>query len=405
MILDSYRIKKGESMAIKLSELYKSTSRKNMKLIAGKNGMNNIVSWAHMIESIETTIFLDGQELAFITGIALEKVELKEKLYDLVEHTYKHKASGIVINTGPYIEKIPDNIIEFCDENNFPLFEVPWHTHLANLMKDFCYQITISDKTTLELSSALNNAIFFPSQHELYIPYLESKGFRTIWPYCITLVEIFEQDGITAVSNKKRIKILKFIENILYSYERTIIYDVDDKIILAFANYTQEEIRNIIDEIKNRCMEILKNKEKIYLCVGENTKNIECIAKSARQALDVLKLQRKKGLSNEVSMYSDLGAYKLLLAIEDKDIIKKYYRETIEELVKNDDLKGTDYLTVLESYLRNSGSIKAVSEELFYHKNTVCYKLSKIEGILGCNLSYLDNRMTYRLALMIMDII
>ncbi|WP_372714645.1 PucR family transcriptional regulator ligand-binding domain-containing protein, partial [Ilyobacter sp.] len=60
-------------MAIKLSELYKSTSRKNMKLIAGKNGINNIVSWAHMIESIETTIFLDGQELAFITGIALEK--------------------------------------------------------------------------------------------------------------------------------------------------------------------------------------------------------------------------------------------------------------------------------------------------------------------------------------------
>jgi hypothetical protein len=391
-------------MAIKLSALYKSNNKKDMKLIAGKNGINNIVSWTHMIESIETSIFLDGQELAFTTGIALEKIDLNEELYALVKHTYKHNASGIVINIGPYIEEIPDKIIQFCDDNNFPLFEVPWHSHIANLMKDFCYQITLSDKTSLELSSALNNAIFFPSQHELYIPYLESQGFRTIWPYCITLIEIFEQDGITSVNNKKRIKILEFIKNILYSYDRTIIYDVDAKITFVFANYTQDEIKNIVDEIKNRCMEILKNNEKIYLCIGENTKNIECIVKSARQAMDTLKIQRKKGLYNKVSMHRDLGVYKLLLGIEDKEIIKKFYNETIAELIKNDELKGTDYVTVLESYLRNSGSIKAVSEELFFHKNTVCYKLSKIEGIIGCNISPLDNRIIYSLALMLKDI-
>jgi hypothetical protein len=391
-------------MAIKLSELYKSTSKKDMKLIAGKNGINNIVSWVHMIESIETSIFLDGQELAFITGIALEKFDLKENLYELVEHTYNHHASGIVINTGPYIEEIPEEVIQFCDENNFPLFEVPWHTHIANLMKDFCYQITISDRVSFELSGALKNAIFFPSQHELYIPYLESHGFRTKWSYCIAVIEIFNQNGMAAVNDKKSAKILKSIENIVYSYERTFVLELDGKFVLAFAEYTQEEIKNIIDEIKNRCMEILKNNEKIYFCIGENTKNIESIGKSARQAMDVLKLHRKKGSSNEVSMYRDLGVYKLLLAIEDKEIIKEFYQETIKELVQTDELKGSDLVTVLDSYLKNSGSIKAVSEQLFYHKNTVCYKLAKIEEIIGCNLSYMDVRLKYSLALMLREI-
>lgn len=391
-------------MAIKLSKLYESASKKDMKLIAGKNGINNIVSWAHMIESIETSTFLDGQELAFTTGIALEKSNLEKELYELVEHIYKQNVSGIVINTGPYIEEIPDKVIQFCDENNFPLFKVSWHTHIAKLMKDFCYQINISDRTNLELSGALKNAIFFPSQHELYIPHLESHGFRTIWSYSIVIIEIFKEDGITAVNDKKREKIFKFIENLTSSYERTLIIEADAKIILAFAKYTQEEIENIVGEIKNRCIEGLKNNEKIFFCIGENTKNIECIAKSARQALDVLKLQRKKGISDKVSMYRDLGVYKLLLAIEDKELIKKYYQETIEKLIKNDELKGTDYVAVLESYLRNSGSIKAVTEELFYHKNTICYKLGKIEGILGYNISPLDKRMLLSLALMIRDI-
>ena len=120
--------------------------------------------------------------------------------------------------------------------------------------------------------------------------------------------------------------------------------------------------------------------------------------------MDVLKLHRKKGSSNEVSMYRDLGVYKLLLAIEDKEIIKEFYQETIKELVQTDELKGSDLVTVLDSYLKNSGSIKAVSEQLFYHKNTVCYKLAKIEEIIGCNLSYMDVRLKYSLALMLREI-
>ena len=151
-------------------------------------------------------------------------------------------------------------------------------------------------------------------------------------------------------------------------------------------------------------MNILNNNEKMYFGIGENAENIGYIAKSYKQATDVLRLQKKKGNKNKVHMYRQLGVYKLLLGIEDKELIKEYYHETIEELIKNDELKGTDYVKVLESYLRNSGSIKAVSEQLFYHKNTVCYKLAKIEEILGCNISFLDKRMTYSLALMLRDI-
>lgn len=74
------------------------------------------------------------------------------------------------------------------------------------------------------------------------------------------------------------------------------------------------------------------------------------------------------------------------------------------EIEKNDKLNGTDYLEVLKCYLKYNGSVKAVAEELFYHKNTVGYKLQKIEQFLGDNLSYQSVRLNCNIALMLKEI-
>jgi len=389
-------------MAIKLSELYETTNRKDIKLVAGKNGMDNVVRWAHMIESKEISTFLEGQELSFVTGIALEK---EEDLFELVKLTYYNHASGMVINIGPYIKSISEEIIQFCDEHDFPLFEVPWHVYMANFIKSFCYQITLSDRINIELSTAVKNAIFFENQDELYIQQLEIHNFSSNWPYCLVVVEILEENGEKITDNKKREKILKFIENIVtYTYERTFVFELEGRFVLVFANYSKEKIKSIVERVQKKCMESLNKKEKVYFCVGESSKNVKGISKSYRQAVDGLKLQKKMGNSNEISMYRDLGLYKLLLSMEDKELINEYFEETIGPLVKYDELNGTDFISILDAYLKHSGSVKEVATELFYHRNTINYKLSKIQEILSCDLSELNTRVNYKVALMLREI-
>ena len=389
-------------MAIKLSELYETTNKKDIKLIAGENGMDNVVRWAHMIEGIEISTFLEGQELSFVTGIALEK---KEDLFELVKLTHYNHASGMVINIGPYIESISDEIIDFCNEHDFPLFEVPWHVYMANFIKSFCYQITISDRTNIELSSAVKNAIFFPDQVDLYIPQLEIHNFNSNWSYCIAVIEVLEGSTGKIIDEKKRSNLLKNIENIVtYAYERTFVFELEGRFIIAFAKYSEKEIKDIIAKVKKKCSELLNKKDDIYFCIGETTKNINCIAKSYRQAMDILKLQKRKEESNKISLYSELGLYKLLLSMEDKEVINEYYQETIEPLVKYDQLNGTDYILVLDTYLKYSGSVKEVAAQLFYHRNTINYKLAKIQEILSCDLSQLNTRLIYSIALMLREI-
>ncbi len=386
-------------MAIKISELLQSISEKEMKLVAGKKGINNIVRWVHMVEHKDITFYLKGQEVAIITGIALEKAE---DLFDLVKRIYNNDASGVIINVGPYIDKIPEEIIKFCDENDFPLFESPWHVYMAEVMRKFSYEITLSLQSNLELAGIFKNAIFFQDVLELYIPQLKKNNFREEWSYCLAVIEILKEDGVHVIDKKKRTLILKNIENIVtYNHERTFVFESDGRFILVFANYSEEKIKSIVETVKNKCMHLLTKNEKMYFCIGKASKNIKCIAKSHRKALDVLKIQKINDCKNEVTMYSDLGAYKLLLSIDDREIINEYYQETIEPLVKYDQLNGTDYVLVLDTYLKYNGSLKEVATQLFYHRNTINYKLNKIQEILSCDLSELNTRLLLILGLML----
>lgn len=51
-------------MALTLSQLCVNVEKTyQMKLVAGEDGMDNVVRWVHIIEDVEVSHFINGQEL------------------------------------------------------------------------------------------------------------------------------------------------------------------------------------------------------------------------------------------------------------------------------------------------------------------------------------------------------
>lgn len=116
-------------MAVTLRELYDGVREKEeIRLVAGQAGMNHVVRWVHMVEGIDISCFLEGDEVAFTTGIALAN---EDELLTLVTYNYRQNAAGMVINVGPYIAEIPQAVLEFGNAHAFPIFEVPWRVHMS----------------------------------------------------------------------------------------------------------------------------------------------------------------------------------------------------------------------------------------------------------------------------------
>lgn len=60
-------------MAITIRMITKLVEHLDMKLVAGENGLDIEVTWTHMVDSDIISVFLQGQELVFTTGIGLNE--------------------------------------------------------------------------------------------------------------------------------------------------------------------------------------------------------------------------------------------------------------------------------------------------------------------------------------------
>ena len=106
-------------MAVELRKLLERVKHTDITLIAGEDGLSNLVSWVHMIETKEASIFLEGGEIAFSTGVGLNN---GLSILELVKMIQENHAAGVVLNIGPFIENIPQEVIDFGNLKNFPIF-------------------------------------------------------------------------------------------------------------------------------------------------------------------------------------------------------------------------------------------------------------------------------------------
>ena len=390
-------------MSVELKRLIEKVSHMDITLIAGKGGISNIVTWVHMVETKEASTFLEGGEIAFSTGIGLNH---SLSLLDLVQNIWKHQASGIVLNIGPFLETISQEVINFGNENNFPIFLVPWKTHIAEIIRIFSYSITKSEQVNLTIASAFKNAIFFPKQEELYLVPLTQYGFKTNSGYHVCVIKVV-QNNTQPIDDNRLTHLTMYIDNFLQhrKYKSFTAFSYEDNILLVLADYVEENILYLIRDLKEYLGRYLQATEKYFMGIGKCTKSIRCLYKSYHQAINIQKLQMNGKFSPNMISYSDLGIYKLLMGIEDADILSEYYEKTLKPLEEYDSKNRSNMCQVLRSYLNNNGSVKDTSSELYVHRNTVNYKLNKLSEILNINLSDLDTRLQLSLAFMLRDML
>jgi DNA-binding PucR family transcriptional regulator len=76
--------------------------------------------------------------------------------------------------------------------------------------------------------------------------------------------------------------------------------------------------------------------------------------------------------------------------------------ELLKPILNYDHKHNTNYVETLESYLKHNGSIQAVAEEMFTHRNTIIYRVNNIKKLLDCTLDTAEERMRYQIACLIL---
>ena len=148
-----------------------------------------------------------------------------------------------------------------------------------------------------------------------------------------------------------------------------------DKIVLLVPNVTRKHLEETLRLFSRKLEKVFK--VPFYIGVG-NTQNFFNLHLSLQQAMTSL---LATSTQQRLVFEEDLKLELLLAEIHEQKA-HDYLQRTIGAILHEEEL-----IENLEAWLKNNGSLTEIAESLYIHKNTLSYRLKKIEKILNLELS------------------
>lgn len=372
-----------------------SKSRYGMKLLAGENGWSNSISWILLIEDVKILNNFKGKDLAITTGLGFQDEDAQ---LELAASLIRLGASGLIINTGMYITEIPDSMIRFCNENNFPLLTVPWSTELFEMIKDLDMRILLQGMSDEQISKALIGAIEKPDltprfKNEL-LPYFDVDG-----TFQIILITMDDLDSMDTVERRRiSFQLQLYLESLTHN---ACFFYYDSCFVVVANAIPEEELHNLIEGFIHRA-EIRMKDRTLYAGGSSLMKDLGSLHLCYHRAKAALRASHQ--INQRIVWFDNMGLYRILALVTDDQLLEEMGEGLLMPLIQYDRKHGSNYVEILEQYLLNNGSIQAVAKKMFMHRNTVIYKLGNIKKLLGTDFESADDRMRYMIACMLLHL-
>ena len=117
----------------------------------------------------------------------------------------------------------------------------------------------------------------------------------------------------------------------------------------------------------------------------------------ARCALEAAGLAN--GRARRVASYRDLGAFQLMLSLQDDEALRLFCDSVLGPLETASGEYGDELMRSLEIYIEQNGQWEKAARELFCHRHTLRYRIRRIEQLTGRDLSRAQDRIEFWLAL------
>ncbi len=140
--------------------------------------------------------------------------------------------------------------------------------------------------------------------------------------------------------------------------------------------------------------------EKIAIGVGQPAREIGLWRSSYRDAVQALELAVR--LQTDTPLYiGDLGVYQLILSLSDREKLLDFTERILGTLIEYDMRQHADLVKTLEAFFTCHGNLSQTAEMLIVHRNTLLYRMNRINEIAEIDLNRPETRLALHLALTI----
>jgi len=205
---------------------------------------------------------------------------------------------------------------------------------------------------------------------------------------------------IVESSNDKEINVLEIARAHFGSNSKDFVTAVDENNVIVVKDLSESDHSREIEK-QARSLETYLKKEGVcglriaYGTVVREIKEVSRSYKEAKMALDVGKIFFDE---RNIIAYSELGIGRLIYQLP-IPLCKMFIREIFGG--KSPDEFDEESLATINKFFENSLNVSETSRQLFIHRNTLVYRLDKLQKSTGLDLRVFEDAITFKIALMV----
>jgi PucR family transcriptional regulator, purine catabolism regulatory protein len=138
----------------------------------------------------------------------------------------------------------------------------------------------------------------------------------------------------------------------------------------------------------------------VAIGLGQPVRDVSTWRTSYRDAVQAMELAVR--LQTDTPLYiGDLGVYQLILSLNDREKLTDFCDRTLGSLISYDNSQHADLIKTLEAFFNCHGNLSQTADALIVHRNTLLYRMNRINAIAEIDLNRPETRLALHLALTI----
>jgi purine catabolism regulator len=117
-----------------------------------------------------------------------------------------------------------------------------------------------------------------------------------------------------------------------------------------------------------------------------------------RQAVHSMEVAKRLKLPNFIE-YNSLGIYQLLAQLDSNPVLQDFCDRLVGPIARYDIEHNSELVQTITAYFDHHTNISQTADALFIHRNTLLYRLDRIQELTGQDLDQADTRLSLHLAL------
>jgi purine catabolism regulator len=360
-----------------------------LELVSGQESAHTHVRWVHSTELIDPTPWLKGGELLLTTGMQLDGAKVQR---ELIERLADHEIAGLGFGTGFAHKRLPTALVTAARKRAFPLFEVPYELPFIAITERAFGQL-VNERYEMLQRNMVGDVLAEALTGHLYPEDLQAR----LRPFGIgervAVLAFRLADPSIAAAPVERMLEREGIPNLVAIRAGLLCAVVDaDGAGESTSLEPIELARRLRGELSARFGEVRAAASRIAA-----THSLRMSFHEARCALEAVRLLG--GDAPEVASYEDLGAFQLLLSLQDDDALNSYCRSVLGPIEHGEGEYGDELVRSLDVFIEHNGHWEKAASALYCHRHTLRYRIRRIEQLTGRDCSNARDRIEFWLAL------